>query len=295
MNASRRMSGAALLLVMWLIALLTALIGGFALAARIEHMQGVVLSRGFVAAQVARAGAEYAITRVANSDTRQRWLSDGRAYPWRFADARVEVRIIDESGKIDLNNADAPLLAGLFQALGQSREDADRIASAIVDWRDPDSLTQVAGGAEDADYASAGRPYGAKDAPFEDVAEVQQVLGMTPALYAQAAALLTVYTGRAQPDPAFAAAPVLTAMGLDAEQVVAMRQRFNPGSGQPQPALPGGQPLVADSSGTYSIESRARLADGRKAVLRVVVRTGGNGVPGSAYTPLRWEEGTSLR
>lgn len=293
--SSRRMSGAALLLVMWLIALLTALIGGFALAARIEHMQGVVLSRGFVAAQVARAGAEYAITRVAPSDPRQRWLADGRVYPWRFADAQVEVRIIDESGKVDLNNADAPLLAGLFQALGQSREDADRIASAIVDWRDPDSLTQVAGGAEDADYAAAGRPYGAKDAPFEDVAEVQQVLGMTPALYAQAAALLTVYTGRAQPDPAFAAAPVLTAMGLDAEQIVAMRQRFDPGSGQPQPTLPGGQPLVADSSGTYSIESRARLADGRKAVLRMVVRTGGNGVPGSAYTPLRWEEGASLR
>ena len=295
MNASRRMSGAALLLVMWLIALLTALIGGFALAARIEHMQGVVLSRGFVAAQFARAGAEYAITRVGNSDPTQRWLSDGRAYPWHFADAQLEIRIIDENGKVDLNNADAQLLAGLFRALGQSRGDADRVASAILDWRDPDSLTQAAGGAEDADYASAGLPYGAKDAPFEDVAEVQQVLGMTPALYAQAADLLTVYTGRAQPEPAFAAAPVLTAMGLDAESIIAMRERYNPGSGQPQPALPGGQSLVADSSGTYSIESRARLADGRKSVLRVVVRTGGNGVPGSAYTPLRWEEGTSLR
>ena len=124
---------------------------------------------------------------------------------------------------------------------------------------------------------------------------MQQVLGMTPALYAQAADLLTVYTGRAQPEPAFAAAPVLTAMGLDAESIIAMRERFDPGSGQPQPALPGGQSLVGDSSGTYSIESRARLTDGRKSVLRVVVRTGGNGVPGSAYTPLRWEEGTSLR
>ena len=295
MNTSRRMSGAALLLVMWLVALLTALIGGFALAARIEHMQGVVLSRGFVAAQAARAGAEYAITRVTSSDPTQRWLSDGRAYPWHFADALVEIRIIDENGKVDLNNADAQLLADLFRALGQSREDAGRVASAILDWRDADSLTQVAGGAEDADYASAGRPYGAKDAPFEDVAEVQQVLGMTPALYAQAVNLLTVYTGRAQPDPAFAAAPVLTAMGLDAEQIIAMRQRFNPGSGQQQPTLPGGRALVADSSGTYSIESRARLADGRKSVLRMVVRTGGNGVPGSAYTPLRWEEGTSLR
>ncbi|HWI24156.1 MAG TPA: type II secretion system minor pseudopilin GspK, partial [Lysobacter sp.] len=31
------------------------------------------------------------------------------------------------------------------------------------------------------------------------------------------------------------------------------------------------------------------------ALLRVVVRTGGTGVPGSAYTPLRWEEGASSR
>lgn len=291
----RHARGAALLLVIWLIALLTALVGGFALAARIEHMQGVVLSRGLVAAQAARAGAEYTITRVGATDRRQRWLVDGRAYRWRFADAQVEIRIVDEAGKVDLNNADANLLSALFRAFGQQREDAEQLAAAILDWRDPDSLTQPTGGAEDADYAAAGRPYGAKDEAFEGVAELQQVLGMTSALYAQVAPYLTVYSGRPQPDPAFAAAPVLTAIGLDAEQIVAMRQRFDPRSGQPPPLLPSGLPLVADSSGTYSIDSRARLADGRNAVLRVVVRVGGNGVPGSAYTPLRWEEGASLR
>lgn len=290
-----RARGAALLLVMWLIALLTALVGGFALAARIEHMQAVVLSRGIVAAQAARAGAEYAITRVGSDQPRLRWLADGRVYRWDFGPARVEVRIVDEAGKVDLNSADANLLAALLRALDQPGAQAGQLAAAILDWRDPDSLTQPAGGAEDADYAAAGRPYGAKDAPFEGVAELQQVLGMTPALYAQVAPYLTVYSGRPQPDPAFAAAPVLTAMGLDAAGIVALRGGFDPRSGQPAPALPGGVPLVAASSGTYSIDSRARLADGRKAMLRVVVRVGGTGVPGSAYTPLRWEEGASLR
>ena len=51
--------------------------------------------------------------------------------------------------------------------------------------------------------------------------------------------------------------------------------------------------LVGTGSGTYSIESRARLADGRETSLRTVVRAGASPVPGSAYTLLRWEEGAS--
>ena len=51
-----RERGAALILVLWLIVLLTALIGGFALAARVEALQGRVLVRGLVASNAARAG-----------------------------------------------------------------------------------------------------------------------------------------------------------------------------------------------------------------------------------------------
>ena len=51
----RHAQGAALLLVLWLIALLTALVGAFALTARIEGMQGRVLHRGVIANEVARA------------------------------------------------------------------------------------------------------------------------------------------------------------------------------------------------------------------------------------------------
>lgn len=291
----RRARGVALLLVLWLIALLTALVGAFALTARTEGLQGRVLSRGLVAGEAARAGIEYAITRATDPDPQRLWLPDGRAYPWSFGEAEIEVRLVDENGKIDLNQADPPLLEALFQALGVDQERAARLASAILDWRDPDSLTQANGGGEDDDYAAAERPYGAKDASFESVAELEQVLGMTPELYALAAPHLTVYSGRTRPDPAFATSEVLQAMGLDAAQVIARRRAWDPGSGAPAPMLPGGEPLVSGNSGTYSIDSRARLRDGREAVLRVVVRTGGTGVPGSAYTPLRWEEGASPR
>ncbi len=108
-----------------------------------------------------------------------------------------------------------------------------------MDWRDPDSLTQPAGGGEDGDYASAGLPYGAKDAEFESVAELEQVMGFTPELYAKLAPHLTVFSGRARPDPAFASAQVLDALGMNGADVVARRERWNPASGQPPPTAAG--------------------------------------------------------
>lgn len=292
-RVARRERGTALILVLWLIVLLTALVGGFALAARTENLQGRVLVRGLVASNAARAGLEYAVTRIGQSDPRLQWRPDGRPYRWRYAGADVEVKVFDENGKLDLNQADPVLLAALLQGAGAQAEVAARLAAAIVDWRDADPLGQAAGGAEDADYAAANLPYGAKDAEFESVAELQQVLGMTPALYARIEPHVTVYSGRARPDPAFASAQVLEAMGLDGAQIVEQRR----GSGDPlspdDAASVGG--MAGAGSGTYSIESRAKLPDGRESRLRAVVRTGGGGLPGMAYLPLRWEEGASPR
>lgn len=286
--APRNLRGAALLLVLWLIALLTALVGAFALTAQVEGLQGRVLVRGLVASNAARAGIEYALTRVDHADPRRQWQPDGRTHAWRYAGAEIEVRIIDENGKVDLNQAQLPLLTGLLRTLGSERMEAARLAAAIIDWRDPDTLTQPAGGAEDADYASAGRPYGAKDLAFESIAELEQVLGFEPALYAAIAPHVTVHSGRPQPDPAFASVQVLEAMGLDGAALVEQRQRIDPVTGVPLEAG-----ALSSRSGTYSIDSRARLADGRESTLRVVVRAGGNAVPGMPYTALRWEEGVS--
>ena len=278
------MRGAALLLVLWLVALLTALVGAYALTARIEALQGRVGSRGAMAQEIARAGMEYALVRVADRNPETHWQPNGRAYAWRFDGHEVQVRIIDETGKVDLNQADVPLLSRLMQVLGEPPDASDALAAAIVDWRDADDLSQPVGGAEDGDYAAAGRPYGAKDAPFETIAELEQVLGMTPDLYARLEPFLTLYSGRGQPDATYAQGPVLVAMGMDATAWLAQREAAG---------AAGALQLVGTGSGTYSIESRARLADGRETSLRTVVRAGASPVPGSAYTLLRWEEGAS--
>lgn len=293
----RRNGGAALLLVLWMIVLLTALVGAFAMTARVEHMQGKVLARGLSADSAARAGLEYALHRLALTDPRVQWLPDGRPYEWQFGGAQVEIKIVSETGKVDLNVGDNSLLAGLLRALGSTPDESTRLAAAIVDWRDRDSLTQPSGGAEDAEYAAAGRSYGAKDADFESIAELEQVLGFTPSLYAKIAPHVTVYSRSVRPDPTYASAPVLDAMGMEGERIVGERGRVDPVTGRP---VPGGAGVPgfgggAESSGTYSIDCRAQLADGRQSLLRAVVRTDTPAVLGTAYTALHWEEGASPR
>ena len=271
--------GAALLLVMWLVLLLSGLVAGYAMSARIESLQGNGAARGVVAGEAARAGVEIAVSRLLEQDPKRRWAADGRAYAMPFGRAMLAVEVRDEAAKIDLNAAAPTLLAGLFEELGEPRERAARLAAAIVDWRDPDNLSQPAGGAEDPAYASAGLAWGAKDAPFDSVAELAQVLGMRPGLVAAAVPHLTVYSSNATPDANIADPIVLAAMGL--------QPRMAPIDPDAPPASAG--------SGTYSIESRARLPDGRSAHLSVVLRMGGNALPGSTYTPLRWQAGSDPR
>lgn len=265
----RSARGAALLLVLWLVLLLSGLVAGYALSARIASLQGNGLARDVVAGEAARAGIDYAVMRLLDPDPSQRWAVDGRVYRWTFDGVTVDLQIRDEAAKLDLNGAPFGLLQAFFVALGEPADAAARLAGAVVDWRDADSLVQPAGGAEDADYAAAGLPGGAKDAPFESIAELAQVLGMRPALYAAAAPHLTVHTGRALPD-AVSAAPLLRrALGLPDGEATA-----------------GPVAVPVSGSGTYSIDSHARLADGRSVRQSVVIRLGGEGLPGSTYTTL---------
>lgn len=270
----RAMRGAALPLVLWLITLLVAMVGSFALSARTEMLQGRILADGSQAKEIARAGLEYAMQRVASPIPQSRWVGDGRPYRWSFADAAVEIRIVDESGKVDINQANVTLLAALLREVGVDSPVALELAGAMVDWRDSDALLQVSGGAEDPAYRAMGLPYGAKDASFQSLGELHQVAGMTPDVVARLMPYVTLASGLSQPDAQFAPAPVLAAMGLDAM----------PAGRKAAPAGAGG------GSGTYSIESSVTMANGREAVLRATVRNGGS-PDGSAYIVIGWGTG----
>lgn len=286
-----RHTGAALMLVLWLLLLVSGLIAVFALSARTEGIQASALRQSVQARFAAEAGIEIAVVHLLASDPTQRWAADGRVYRFSLEGQPVGVAIQDESGKFDLNLVSIEHLSRLMQGFGIDPLRAGSLAGAIVDWRDPDDLLSVAG-AEDGEYETAGLPYGAKDQPFTSVSELQQVLGMDYALYRQLAPQLTVYTGEARPN-LFAASPaVLQALALPPDlvaQVLALRAAWQPG--MPAPTLPDGQTLAGDGTGTYSISSRAQRPGGAALEVNAIVRAGGGGLFGQLYAPLAWRVG----
>lgn len=285
-TVASRCRGAALLLVMWMIVLLTGLIAVFALTARTEGLQGRYLGRSVVARGAAEAGVNVAAIHLQGLDPAQLWIPDGRVNQFEFEGHRVQVSVVDEGGKIDLNFATPELLVGLLTAVGVEQGRARSLSGAIQDWRDEDQLLNLEGGAEDSEYRAAKLPYGAKDRPFEVLSELRLVLGMDAALYVKLQPCITLFSGQARPDPAYAAPPVLRALGMTPEQVAeAMAQR--------QAGTQPGAPLAAQGSGTYSISSRATRPDGTRVQVQAAIRMGGGGGFGQLYLPLSWRVGES--
>lgn len=292
---TRQQRGAAFLIVMWLLALLAIILGAFALLARSERLQARHLYDTTQARYAAEAGVHRAVFSLAIPDPMQRWVPDGRPYRFEFGNAEIEVEITDETGKIDLNAADAIVLGRFFEGFDVPMDEANALAAAIIDWRDPDDLESLNGAEADA-YEAEGLDYGPRNAPFEMIGELQQVLGMNYALYERVAPYLTLYSGLAMPNPAFAAAQVLQALpGMDpvlAEQALQARFGYDPLLGGDPALLADGTPLVVTAgSGTYSIRSRARLKNGAWTELDTAVRLGGVPVSGLAFSVLRWQDG----
>lgn len=289
----QRQRGAALLMVLWLLILLAGLVSVFAFTARVEAIQGSALRAQVAGRLAAEAGIELAALRMADSDPQRRWYPDGRPQAFRFEGYDIEVRVQDESGKVDLNAADTSLLAALLIALDVEPERAQQLAGAIQDWRDPDSLTAIGGGAEDRDYGAAGLPYGARDRPFATVQELQQVLGMDLDTYRRLVPYVTIHTGMDRPSAEFAQGPVLRALGMgtgQVEQWLALRAAWQPG--MPPPMLPGeGLSLAGTGSGTYSVASRATRPDGSLVEVTATLRIGAGAGFGQLYAPLAWRVG----
>lgn len=303
MNAPRpiaRHRGVAFVLVLWVIATLSILLGSFAMITRTENLQARHLFDTTRARYAAEAGLNLAVYELRKNDQLQRWIADGRAYAFQFDEAQVEVRLTDDSGKIDINTAKDEILASLFMRSGVEEEQAVALAAAIEDWRDPDDL-ETPNGAEADAYRAADLSYEPANEPFNTVSELQQVLGMSYALYEKVEPAITLYSGRADPNLAYAPLEALESIpGITPEvaaQIIAQRQAlppgYQPGVDGPPLTLPDGTPIPMASGGglTYSVESRATLPSGAHTVLEATIRLGGVNAAGRPYTILRWRDG----
>ena len=289
--------GFALVIVLWVVALLSIVAASLAFSMRTETTLAHDLVTQAQARALAEAGVYRGILELYNPDRLRRWRGDGSPHQVRFAGVPITVSLQDEAGKIDLNSAQRGLLDALLRASGIEDERRDALLDAIEDWRDPDSLRRL-NGAEDQEYEAAGRTHGAKDATFNTVEELQQVLGVTPRLFKRLRPALTVHSHSAGIDDRVAPPAVLRALLLsgedrDLEEVIARRRDDAAEPGQnPRDAL---TPIidtrfVVPSNGViYTVWAEARLPPQTRASIAATIKLAQRS--GKPYTVLMWQEG----
>ena len=288
--------GVALIIVLWVITLLVVIAASFVQTMRTDvNVVANSLSRAKAEAlaDAALQRALYELYKPQNIEGR--WNTDGSSREWQYRDITVTITMQDETGKIDINRVNDQLLRGLLVSQGVLEEDVLKLVDAIADWRDADANRRLKG-AEAPEYTAAGLAYGPANALFQSVEELKLVLGMTPALYAKLAPLITVYSGQPGINEQIATRDVLLALpNVNAEQIdeYLSRRDIARASRRPIPNFP--QNIFRSLSNNQTpvrIRTDALFADGNRFVREVVVRRYTD--PKRPYAYLSWKEGRDL-
>jgi general secretion pathway protein K len=257
--------GFALLIVLWALVLLALIVAELGTSGRMEAK----IARNLMANAEAEAAADGAVNEAIfhlSDSSDQGWQPDATLHRMTVGPVLVDLRIEDESGKINPNTAALDLLQSLLVVLGVERGQAQALAQGIIDWRGGEPAVQQATVAQH--YQAAGLKYQPSFAPFETVDDVALVLGMPPGLADRLLPHLSVHQlGMA--DPSRADPIVARALGqLSGANSVA-------------------QPPVPVAYHSVTITAAARTSEGAEFIRRAVVRIG-PGLP-HGYSLLVWD------
>lgn len=214
--------GLALVSVLWALSILSliaaAMMSSSVLSYRMERNDW----RHLQAQTLAQFAINRAILGLTDARDDKRWRIDGVPEDFTVGDARVEVRVQDEIGKIDLNAADGSVLKQLFISAGVGVDEAGTLADRVVAWRaardqdNPDDMDQ-------ASKAAANTSFRPRNGPFQSVDELQLVAGMTPELFERIAPAITVYSKQSSIDQQVAPKEALMALpDMDAQKANAI-------------------------------------------------------------------------
>jgi len=189
--------GIALFLVLWVMALLTVIAGEFCYFVRTEANITRNFKEETQTYYIAMSGLSFAIGELVvnelvplqvkapvgqeeKEDIRPRINTDIPATP--FGDGQFKVERENESGKVNLNKAGAPLLKMMLSNFEIDDANKNIIVDSIMDWRDKDSF-HLLNGAEDDYYLSLPQPYKSKNGDFTSIEELLLVRGVTPGIF----------------------------------------------------------------------------------------------------------------
>jgi general secretion pathway protein K len=192
--------GIALIMVLWVMAILSVVALEFSFAMRTEITITKNYKEDLQRYAMAEGGVQRAITElIYKHDTRlqqmkktlsleeippeqKEWMADGRSYTLPFDQGACEVRIMSEAGKININMVSEFLLRKVIGQLGLEGEAKDVVVDSVLDWRDPNDFYR-ANGAENDYYLSLKEPYYCKNGNLDSIEELLLIKGVTPDLY----------------------------------------------------------------------------------------------------------------
>lgn len=244
--------GFVLVSVLWLLALLTLIMLVLLTAVRLDVRATGQLAGHAEAEALADGLMRLVALRLGDRDRRPLAAGlarDGAVIRCEHGDAAVAIAVADVGGLVDLNAASPSLFEWLLRGLGVAPERAVALAAAIADFRDQDDVPGV-NGAESAAYRAAGLGHGPKNAPFETVTELDQVLGMDLALLNRLRVMATVHSRQPGIDPNVAPPELLSA----AAAAAAASSRTNVAAA----SATLGAPSTTDIPSEFRVSSRAR-------------------------------------
>lgn len=282
----QRERGAAVIVVLWGIALIATAILAIGFTSRSESLIGRNALENARARQAAEAGVQLGLYRLLTAP-RDRRRFDGSPSAWQDDGASVEIAIQDEEGKIDLNQASFELIVGGLQRAGLIAEGARLLACRIVGRRgylDPKCLE--------------GTPaYAVERGLMVAVEELRRMPGLTDDLYTRLTPLVTVFSGSSAVDPRVAPRDVLLSVPAVSTGLVdsyvgrreALRGAGSLGTGSEDLGELRDRRYFAISTGrTFSIRARAVTAGGGRHQAEMVVRLTERG--DRPYAVLAWRE-----
>jgi general secretion pathway protein K len=287
--APKRERGFVLVTVLWIAGLLVVLASTFAITVRTHIRVAENITGSATAEMLADAGISLAILELkaakGTSGTPSRLQPDTGGHFTCAMPREGVVSIIarDEGAVVDLNSAGVPILQALFAGLGEPPDRALALAEAIFDYRDGDDLRKEHG-AERPEYAAAGIRWTPKNAPFDSVEELGQVLGMTPKLVTKLRPYVGVHSGTAGVDASASSPDLLTLLRTGAAGIAGTFNGFR--DLDPEHALPAIFNTPSQRR-IFAIRASGMSASGALFVREAVVDIG----PGQSSPPriLNWQ------
>lgn len=204
----RTEDGVALLVVLWVLMLLSVIVGEFCSNARTEVNIARNLKENTQAYYIARAGINRGIAEIEAKGhmarnpplTQDAGVQKGierkvnlEMPAIAFGEGQFQVTIWNESGKVNINRAGNLLLKMMLNGFNLDDQQKETIVDSIVDWRDKDDFVRP-NGAENDYYFSLPKPYKCKNGDFESIDELLLVRGVTPEIfYGGLRDMVTVY------------------------------------------------------------------------------------------------------